>query len=426
MSHPFINPLTGKCQGCKLTVQKDDSLQCETCNFFFHPFCSATTTQEKLCTKTFLAQFNAKSTCKPNFTWKCNECMITQDTAKKTDLAQIVHGLVLKVDALTTALNDFKQETKQDNTTLANTLGSLKQDIKQDITSIQPLVPQSSTQGNPWANTGAIQKLRSSFLVKPSQSGTADMDRINEIASDKKLQVNMIGVSQKGNTFIHCPTEEASLILQSHIESELGHDVHPLQDSLPSISITGITARQWDVTQHETPEHFTNFTQKLRDQNPYLDSLITDGETFKIIFMKPPNVDYDNFQIVARVSPKIRDAISTHWNKLYIGAASVRVYDRFYVKRCNKCNKFGHYKDNCTETSSCGICGVEGHESEICNHKTDTSRFSCINCKRLNLTHTGHNATSRKCPAYLIAQKKVKGNIPYYQGINNTFRPPRR
>ena len=112
--------------------------------------------------------------------------MISQDTANKTDLAQIVHGLVLKVDALTTALGDFKQETKQDNITLANTLDSLKQDIKQDITSIQQPVPQSSTHGNPWANTGAIQKLRSSFLVKPSQSGTADMDRINEIASDKK------------------------------------------------------------------------------------------------------------------------------------------------------------------------------------------------------------------------------------------------
>ena len=186
MSYSFINESTGKCQGCKLAVQKDDLLQCETCNYSYHPFCSASTSQEKLCTKTLLAQFNAKSTSKPNFSWKCNVCVITQDTAKKTDLAQVVHGLVLKVDALTTALNNFKQETKQNNTTLTNTLDSLGQDIKQDITSIQPLVPQSSTQRNPWANTGAIQKLRSSFLVEPSRAGKADIDRINEIASEKK------------------------------------------------------------------------------------------------------------------------------------------------------------------------------------------------------------------------------------------------
>ena len=352
--------------------------------------------------------------------------MITQDTAKKTDLAQIVHGLALKLESLTTSLDDFKQEARQDTLAVADTLDAFRDTFRQHIKLIQPPDLQSSSQGNPWANTRATQKLRSSFIVKPTTSGTADMVKINKIVSDNKLQVNMIGVSQKGNTFIHCPTKEASITLQTHIQSELaGHVVHSLQDSLPSISIAGITETQWNPL-HVTPEGITNFIQKLRDQNPFLDGLITDGETFNVIFMKPPNGVYNNFQIVARVSPKIRDAISAHWNRLFIGATSVRVYDRFYVKRCNKCNKFGHYKDNCTETSSCGICGVQGHESETCNHKTDTSRFSCINCKRENLTHTGHNATSRKCPAYLIAQKKVKGNIPYYQGIKNTFRTPRQ
>ena len=149
MSHPYINPLTGKCQGCELTVQKDDSLQCETCKFFFHPFCSATTTQEKLCTKTFLAQFNAKSTCKPNFSWKCNECMITQDTAKKTDLAQIVHGLALKLESLTTSLDDFKQEARQDTLAVADTLDAFRDTFRQHIKLIQPPDLQSSSQGNP-------------------------------------------------------------------------------------------------------------------------------------------------------------------------------------------------------------------------------------------------------------------------------------
>ena len=426
LSHSYINPSTGKCRGCELTVQKDDSLQCETCKFFFHPFCSATITQEKLCTKTFLAQFNAKSTCKPNFSWKCNECMITQDTAKKTDLAQIVHSLALKLESLTTSLDDFKQEARQDTLAVADTLDAFRDTFRQHIKLIQPPDLQSSSQGNPWANTRATQKLRSSFIVKPTTSGTADMVKINKIVSDNKLQVNMIGVSQKGNTFIHCPTEEASKTLQTHIQTELtGHVVHSLQDSLPSISIAGITETQWNP-QHVTPEGISNFIQKLRDQNPFLEGLITDGETFKVIFMKPPNGVYKNFQIVARVSPKIRDAITAHWNRLFIGATSVRVYDRFYVKRCNKCNKFGHYKDKCTDVSSCGICGVEGHESETCDHKTDTSRFSCVNCKRENLPHTGHNATSRKCPAYMTAQKKLKGNTPYYQGAKNMFRPSRQ
>merc|ERR1711888_258971 len=96
-------------------------------------------------------------------------------------------------------------------------MGRLKDDIKQDITSIQPPDLQSSTQGNPWANTRATQKLRSSFLVKPTTSGLADMVKINKIVSDNKLQVNMVGVSQKGNTFIHCPTVKTTTTLPTTV-----------------------------------------------------------------------------------------------------------------------------------------------------------------------------------------------------------------
>ena len=137
LSNSYINQ-AGKCNGCVLTVQKDDLLQCEECKISFHVMCTFLDTGEKHCTKSLLTQFLTKSTRKPNFSWKCDPCTTCQDVAKKTDLAQIVHGLVLKVETLTTALENFKQETKQDNTTLANTLDSLKQDIKQDITSIQP------------------------------------------------------------------------------------------------------------------------------------------------------------------------------------------------------------------------------------------------------------------------------------------------
>ena len=424
----------GKCTECELMVNNDEILQCDVCKNSYHVFCDGLDTGEKHCTKTFITQFIAKSTRKPNFSWKCDPCAIQQDNAEKTDLAQIVHRLAsqvevltIEIDTLTTIFGTFKHDIKQDNKILATTFESLKHDIKQDITAIQPPGPQPSTQGNPWTNTGAIQKLRSSFLVKPSASGSkADMEKINKIVTDNNLQVSKIGVSQSGNTFIHCPTEDASKTLQAHIQTELaGHVVHSLQDPLPSISIAGVTKTEWNP-QHVTPEGITNFIQRLRGQNPYLEDLITDGESFKVIFMKPPSGDYENFQIVARVSPKIRDAITARWNRLYIGATSVRVYDRFYVKRCNKCNKFGHYKDKCTDLSSCGICGAEGHESENCIHKTETSRFSCVNCKREKLPHTGHNATSRKCPAYMTAQRKLKGNTPYYQGAKNMFRPSRQ
>ena len=140
--------------------------------------------------------------------------------------------------------------------------------------------------------------------------------------------------------------------------------------------------------------------------------------------MKPPNGKYEHFQVVALVSPEIRDAIGQHRNRLYIGLESFRVYDRFNMKRCNKCNGFGHYKDSCEKSTMCGYCCSGDHESENCPKKTlkDPTSFKCVNCKRDGLDGEGHSASWFKCPAYITAQKKVEGTIPYYEGLKNRNR----
>ena len=104
---------------------------------------------------------------------------------------------------------------------------------------------------------------------------------------------------------------------------------------------------------------------------------------------------------------------------------AIKVYDRFYVKRCNKCNQFGHYVKDCNNSKVCGVCCSEEHESEGCPNKdtTDMNLVKCINCKNRNLEEKGHKASWFKCPAYIEAQKKVKGTIPYYDGSKNQKRP---
>ena len=95
--------------------------------------------------------------------------------------------------------------------------------------------------------------------------------------------------------------------------------------------------------------------------------------------------------------------------------SAYRVVDRFYIKRCNKCQDFGHYHGQCTNDPVCGYCG-EKHESSTCPLKdeTDFSKHKCINCKKANLPFTGHSAFWSKCPAYEAEQKKLQSSIPYY------------
>ena len=105
-------------------------------------------------------------------------------------------------------------------------------------------------------------------------------------------------------------------------------------------------------------------------------------------------------------------------NRVYFGLSSCRVFDRFYVKRCNQCQEFGHYKDTCNNPVTCAYCG-EGHSSESCHLKecTDASKFSCANCKKADKEHSGHTAFAFNCPSYIAAQKRLRSTIPYYDSV---------
>ena len=56
--------------------------------------------------------------------------------------------------------------------------------------------------------------------------------------------------------------------------------------------------------------------------------------------------------------------------------------DRFYVKRCNKCEEFGHYEKDCTNRARCGY-SMGPHLSLECTEvdEGDHEHFKCGNCK---------------------------------------------
>ena len=86
--------------------------------------------------------------------------------------------------------------------------------------------------------------------------------------------------------------------------------------------------------------------------------MIENGQEFSIVFLKEPRDNSKFYQIVARVSSDIRSAIKSLGNKLYIGLISFNVHDRFFIKRCNKCQGYAHYhySDQCTQGLVCGYC----------------------------------------------------------------------
>ena len=147
--------------------------------------------------------------------------------------------------------------------------------------------------------------------------------------------------------------------------------------------------------------------------------LADQGSVFDVLYVRPQRQG-KRFQACIRVSNEIRKFIQHLGDRLYIGMYSCNVYDHFYVKRCNNCQKYHHYQDKCkAERPNCAKCAGE-HRTADCT-RCQSANFvpTCINCKheKTSFTHT-HEATSLECPTYKAAQDKLKKSISFYSSKN--------
>ena len=91
-------------------------------------------------------------------------------------------------------------------------------------------------------------------------------------------------------------------------------------------------------------------------QNPVIKDMVNQGSEFSIVFTKEPPENKSYHQVVARVSDDIRSFIKSSDNRLFYDLLCLKVIDRFFVKRCNNCQKFGHYESDCQNSVCCGYC----------------------------------------------------------------------
>ena len=60
---------------------------------------------------------------------------------------------------------------------------------------------------------------------------------------------------------------------------------------------------------------------------------------------------------------------------------TARLYDyNCKVKRCFRCQKFGHSQGTCSAVEVCGFCGGRGHRAAGCTNKDQHQSPSCVGC----------------------------------------------
>ena len=397
----FELDVSGKCYSCSKDATQSEIITCATCKKSYHALCSSIVNKhDGICNSSFLKLWQTPST-KMNFKWYCDACLTDKENCEHSDMQTQLYILINQVKELAKEVKELKDGVYKPN-------GATNSETESTG------VLQSPSYSGAWSNLKSVESLKSSLMVKPVSNDKTPvaLDNIERIVVKNKIPVSRVGVAANGNTYIHCPNRAARDKLIPLLETDLPQEtVQPLKEKLPSITIVGITK---EVSKED-------LLLQICNQNEYISELIKTGNVFNILFVKAPSEGYKNYQVVVRVSPAIRDAISARKNRLFLGVTSCKVYDRFYVKRCNQCNCFGHYKSDCPNSVLCGYCMSKDHESHCCPLRSSESstNFKCSNCQKAGLDHEGHSALWFNCPSYKMAQKRLQSSIPYYESIKN-------
>lgn len=203
------------------------------------------------------------------------------------------------------------------------------------------------------------------------------------------------------------PDKNASeQVMKMFAEKLPNHTVKEIKPRMPVVNVVGLTT---DYTTNE-PE----LINTIKLQNPGLADLIEkDSTAFQVLGITPLKKATNIYKATIRVSDEVRAAIACQGDRVYFIRYSCKTYDSFYVRRCFKCQMFGHYAKDCRHDSVCGVCaGTHTHDTRNCSKPE-----CCVNCKKggFKPDQCAHSAFSSTCLSYKKEQNKLRSSIGYFQ-----------
>ena len=389
MSDQFKIDDDGQCRSCKKVPAAGECIQCYSCTGIIHAICNEANVETRVATKTTVNQFNISST-KRNFKFYCDVCLTKMEISKADADSKRVEILEAKMEGIDKQLGEIMKVLTESRNPQASKVNN------QHVSKLP--------EDNIWADAKRLESVKApepkSVLVI---SKDADLNKnlenqnvIEKIVMENEIPLTNSHKSESGDIVLVCENKEARDTLKSLVHST---DV--------GITMTSPKAKQVPITIVGLPRDCSKegAVKMLVMQNHFIkkfSAVNNIDEHINIHFIKPLKNKPTMFQIFASVSPVLRDGLRTYKDKVVIGLSSCKIYDRKQVRRCNNCQKFGHFAKECTTLNDpkCGKCGE--------NHRTDSclsENRKCINCVRNNLHDTNHPASYYKCPCVVKHQE---------------------
>ena len=230
------------------------------------------------------------------------------------------------------------------------------------------------------------------------------MNKLRDAAVQSSVNVLKTYENRVQDTVLICRNESSKQKLMPHVSNIFSqHKVTTPPSRVPSITIK-------DIETKVTNAELLAAVQRQNSENGQVE--VTE-RNFNILFIKEVkgfDGRPDTYQAVVRVSDEIRDSLKSAGDRVFINLQSCRVSNRFFVRRCNKCQGFKHFHKECkSNVSVCGKCGGQ-HDTKDCTSDT----IKCINCEKAGYSALNHETHWWKCPAFKKEQEKLEKTIPYY------------
>lgn len=227
---------------------------------------------------------------------------------------------------------------------------------------------------------------------------------VTKAAIKSKVGVKKSFTNQSGQTVLVCNNEKSKQALLPHVTKAFtNRKINTPKPRLPTISVPFIHGK------YENQELLNVLCQQNEDLGASFDQ-----DNAQVLFTTPMRDREGLHQAVIRVSENLRKKIKDSGNRLCVGINSCPVFDRFFIKRCNRCQSFHHFhKDNggCKKSPVCALC-AGSHDTRSCH--VDETQYKCSNCSKANKGQCSHAANSLDCPSYIAEQDKLKKSINYY------------
>ena len=147
-----------------------------------------------------------------------------------------------------------------------------------------------------------------------------------------------------------------------------------------------------------------NIIEMLYEKNLDVKKMIEEGERIEIVHFKRHFRDNNLATIAIRVTYRLFNHMLSK-GFVFMGNSFSRVEERFHIRQCFTCQKFGHISSQCTaKTPTCYHCAGP-HYGRNCDSK-DGNHQRCANCSQsidphLQSRASTHNAASKDCPSFL-------------------------